>query len=1364
MSNSCKYIPNAPNGQESKLFQEIQAHTHNRELTKTIWGFTQTDLFKSEFTDLATDENGEPLYSEIAEMLQLDSILNKSEKDRNLAYEMGVTDSNSKGKTFDLPQEAMSKANAYNDVADTQVATVQRNSNGTYSTQLSDNTPLVIAQADANKQRAALNSALISIIQRLGFDVEFVDNPGYAGIFDPLLAEKNADTLKKVIRVAKGELGLEALPEEVSHLILAGLKGNALKVRADAAFTDDVVRQVLGDQYNDYYRKYSKGKTPVAEMLREEAEGKVLADLLAGRETNYSARHTVPLLRRIWNYAKSLFSKGSVEEIDNAVANAVEALRPIGDTISSGDVIPMVDRELIMEHEALYDLTEKTEKLERMVTEAEATLSKKLSILERSADKGELDELRNDINTIRIEISKQQYAQAAYSIMHSIGKELTKISREIEDAGHIHNTTTSLPLIMSEAGIVHRLTVMIDAYTPLLESFADVDVLLRRGDIELDPQWAQQITNDAESYLKAIRNKKKELGQMRFTVLKSLVSLYYGNLGKKPESFTESDKLKFESVDTILQQASQDISLWDTTVFSAGRSRNPLINVIHHIVVSQQAKRDNQINKLCMRLQEATEKLIKSGHKTSDFYEYDAEGKPTGFFISKYDSAEFYRRHDAFLEELSKQELNFYEFQEKERAWITANAEEQELDYGTPDETGHRRKELLPKLSIYGKVNFQDNWDQSMKDYYKTMMDIKADMDALLPTQTESLYLAPQVRKSVTQAIEKDARTATRNILHRIRDKFTIIEEDSAEFGETTDDPDEDRKSTITLGFDNKPVKNVPVYYTQRLKDLNDLSTDSAHAMFNYITMAVNYSEMGKMAMAMKLMQDHVQSDAYEVLQTRGGKQLWDVFKSGGRVYSREYAKPGTDKTNTVTAITNYIDRQFFGETMKPMGNVRVPITNKEINGNKLFNAFMSYVSKARLGINGLSGMANLAQGETQLLAEAATGRYFNMKDLTWAKLEYDKLLPGYLEQFNAINRHDKMYLLINQFNSGEDFFRDMRDKDFNASDLKRVMGRGNIYFFNTMGEHRLHTVGMLSMLKHEKVKLLNSNKEVSLYDALEPVHDENGWHLELSEPIDFIDRKRAFLHSTFDITDKSSIQKKDRDGLFESLNVYVNRVNQGMFGGYSEPEKGNINAHWLGKMVMQFRQWMPDTYDKLYSRPYYDSILGVDSAGAFNLLWSRAFLGFVNDAKNIGIKYAWNHNRLSEADKRTVRIAYAQTVMCLMLWALCKGLAGWKDDDNRAKRLAIYTPMRTKMELLALLPSPEMISSITKIIQSPAAGLDMAETFTDIFRLGAGRLEAGRFKGWYKPAKALWTSTPLYNVQKLIDLKDYNYIFNIFN
>ena len=40
----------------------------------------------------------------------------------------------------------------------------------------------------------------------------------------------------------------------------------------------------------------------------------------------------------------------------------------------------------------------------------------------------------------------------------------------------------------------------------------------------------------------------------------------------------------------------------------------------------------------------------------------------------------------------------------------------------------------------------------------------------------------------------------------------------------------------------------------------------------------------------------------------------------------------------------------------------------------------------------------------------------------------------------------------------------------------------------------------------------------------------------------------------------------------------------------------------------------------------------------------------------------------------------------------------------------------------------------------------------------------SGRFKGWNKNLKTLYKMTPIYNVQKVIDMKDYNYMFNIFN
>jgi hypothetical protein len=72
---------------------------------------------------------------------------------------------------------------------------------------------------------------------------------------------------------------------------------------------------------------------------------------------------------------------------------------------------------------------------------------------------------------------------------------------------------------------------------------------------------------------------------------------------------------------------------------------------------------------------------------------------------------------------------------------------------------------------------------------------------------------------------------------------------------------------------------------------------------------------------------------------------------------------------------------------------------------------------------------------------------------------------------------------------------------------------------------------------------------------------------------------------------------------------------------------------------------------------------------------------------------------------------------------------------------------------------------NILTLVQSPAAVVKTIETVSQMLDFASmGQfIQSGRFKGWWKPAKSFWTLTPLYNIQRLIDMDDYSYMFNIF-
>lgn len=1395
MANNCVWIPDAENGKQSKLFVDLMNHIGNREDAKMAWGLTKTEFFKSAFPNIAKDENGEPTYQALSDALNLDSILDDIKKDMNRAMDLGLVSAKGRAIPFDDARVLLSRAREFNKNAKKKIALVEKTADGKYIASIEDNTVMSVAEADKNIARRNLNVALLELLQKkLGFNVEFADDPSFDGVFDPHIAEKNAENLRTVIQIFRGEKGLEALPEEASHLILAGMKGHTLKNRLDNIFTDDMVKKVLGDEYYRYYNLYKNGKTPVKERLRDEAEGQMLRDALMGNMDKYKnisapkRSGIMNVLMRIWNGARSIFNKNiQVKDIDNAFSNAQNAILPIADMTLSGDIDTVLDREAVMKSERMYATAEQAQKLLYVAQQMETNLSKQLNLLNQTQKKHDTKELRSKIQSIRNDIENGKYQIACYQAVLAISTELSQLTKEMNTYASLYNNSTDLETILAEGDVVERIKFALEAYEPIVNTLLQIPELIRNGQIEMDPAWTDPImaivVGDKErpGLQGNIATLKENMNDMRFSVLKQFLSLYYGVNGEKPENVSETDKWKWESIGDVLRHAERDITWWDTNLFSAGDSRNMLINIVHNVVVRQQGERNQRIIRYCAKMQEAEAKLHKSGYDNNFVVDTDENGVPTGYYKSERDFARYEREREAYAKTLDEEnpDMDPMDKEDKIREWESKHTEF--VYVGKPDAKGRRRRERMPKMDIYpvsGWVKdentnryYQKDWSKEQRDYYDAILDMKDEMDEMLPGCYKSKYMMPQISRSATQAFDKGGRGFWGTIWRRWKTRWSIVEE-NIDYGHNYDEnkkAKEGKKGNVTTltDYNGRPIMRVPVYFVHKLEDMRDLNTDATRGMFNYICMAVNFSEMGKISSVMRLLKDHVK-EQYQVTKRRGAKKVIDSFSAIGRNYEREAVAVGMD-TKVARHLDEYIDRIIFNETKAIIGNIDIS-DEKSLSGDALFNAFMRMTSVSRMGFNLLSGITNATQGETQILSEAMTNRFFNIKDFGWMKKEYHKLLLPYIGDFNSSDRHDKMYMLINTFNSSEDFFRDMMDKDFNKSPFKRVLGRGNVYFLNTMGEHYLHTGGMLMVLHHEKVRRLSDKKEMTLYEALKPVNDGKGWHLELDGDIEFIDKDRAFLQNT-DLAKKNGVIKKsDSNLLFKNLAIYINRINANMHGGYSEAEKGNINRYALGRLVLQFRQWMFGMYNKNFTRGYFQASTNTYVEGAYITAWRQLrkfFTGTLYDLKNMSLKEALEKNRLSDAERKNAMIAYANTAIYLMLFMLGRLAMGWKDKDDRSARLLAYQIKRLELETGALCPvNPyAFFNNILTLVQSPAAGMSTLKELLPLFDLfsATDEISSGRYTGWSRAGRALYRITPIYNIGKVVDMKDYNYMFNIF-
>ena len=641
------------------------------------------------------------------------------------------------------------------------------------------------------------------------------------------------------------------------------------------------------------------------------------------------------------------------------------------------------------------------------------------------------------------------------------------------------------------------------------------------------------------------------------------------------------------------------------------------------------------------------------------------------------------------------------------------------------------------------------------------MMTAKGMLDSLVPSPSTKLYKAPQVRKSIIDMMgEGNAKERYAKMWELLRGEYTIVE-DTTEFGEVN----------APMGFDNKPVKRVPIYFTNMLNDVSLLDTDCTESMICYAFMAVNYGEMMKIASSLELLNNWVKEDM-QIQQVSGGNPLVEVYNSFGKEI-KNFNISTANGSNIDKAIEKFVERTVFNVRTQKIENIKIN-DNKSLNVNAAIKGVKEYSSMTNLGLNLFSGTSNLIMGDAQMLTEAYGGRHFNMKDLKFSAVEYGRLLPDFMAQFNYVQRHDKLSMLINTFNSNENFESDLRDKNFSNNWVKRILGKTSLLFMQNAGEHILHSRTMLAILHH--IKVHTASDEHTLYDMLEVKHDERGYYVSIKE--DFIinateNEKENAHHMLFNgmqtaVVEGQTIMKIDSnnmDQLFQNLNLYINNINASMHGGYSQAEKGNGNQNAWFQLLMQFRQWMPATYNKRYSRRYHDAVMEEDREGFYITAW-KFYTNMFKDGLGAITRYNMYKNKLSSWEKANLRQFYFEMAMFITLIALTKMLSGYKDKDTPwAKKFLAYNLYRLRLDIGSLVPTPDAIMNLVTQLKSPAAAIDGVAKFFNLFKFWnlADTVDSGVYEGWPVYCRDLLKALPFYNVKKAFDMATDNYMFNIF-
>lgn len=415
------------------------------------------------------------------------------------------------------------------------------------------------------------------------------------------------------------------------------------------------------------------------------------------------------------------------------------------------------------------------------------------------------------------------------------------------------------------------------------------------------------------------------------------------------------------------------------------------------------------------------------------------------------------------------------------KKWHEENSEE--------DKTSTGGKRMLPNHEKYKNPQYDKLFDTSnpglsaeekaqkakMLKWYRAFMELKDEMDALLPGNATIRWRAPQMTGRFSHRF-RNIRAQMGNSLpalgHALRkgaQDFMVVRMDEAylfgsnnEFNEIAEDPLEN-----PTFFEKEKINRLPLFGINKLKDMSDLSTDLFGTMMQYGSMAATYKAMEQVVDVFELGRDVLK-------QRKVGNKIESNREKESRAYSR-YVK--------------FLEKNLYGINVTP------PTWDRNGMWRKLANNLSSLGGRILLWGNVHGGIVNTGTGMFEIFKEAVSGENFSMADINAAhQMYFSGLMKTMgLSLVDSQRPDDKNSLWIRHWNILSENRSFLHNQRYDAKAMSLLDNRLWEWFGHTMmlpyssGDHYMQTIPYYAMGNRMKVYDHEGNA-MKLIDAYEIV------------------------------------------------------------------------------------------------------------------------------------------------------------------------------------------------------------------------------------------------------------------------------------
>lgn len=1347
---NCVFIPTVKKGDQeysSKLFTDLMSYYNDRNIAVSI--YTAANSFKSFFNLTEIDEFGEPKIEAIIDKFELLKSGKENLSKYGIEKILDLKDNNGENKYFNNYGSAYEKVLSINRNPNGYVGIVKYESGKGYYIDIVNSNNDNLNSVETQRIAYELNPKLKTIMNSFGFDVQRIAGLEENGVFSPENAETNAENLINIIKLSKSVEGDYAFSEEFCHFLIAGMKNNPFVDRLFNNINDDAVKAILDDEYENYRRRYyenTKDSNETSRLLKEEAIGRLLNESLKNSQAKQGFINNT-LFNRFKDSVIN-FLKGKDESlIENAINEVRESLNEIvGNVIDLNETFfANFDKKETLKSKNLYNLassisselktiSEDIRKIAANEKQMASVKSPTENLQDRKAFIAKKAQILDEVNA---NYEQKEHLRNCFLFLENTTNELQELMDLID---RIKNEVNKNKVNHNNTIRIGKCCYLLNSIKNFSSSYREIltNIHTIKPEIGLSEEDEKLLKDTSEKVLGKLTDLEKAYKESRVDLMRYWLETFYWKTDIKTQNEKGEDVIM--TLESLLREAPKDINFIDVYISEMGHCSDFLLNLVSTIHKKQMAKRDLILENIDTNIKQIHKKV---GNDTSFIYERDKNGQLTGRIKSQYDFDKFEEAYIKFKESLDDNMLP----EEKRTAilkWKRENTEKVIVD------KKNNRAEILPN-SKYRIANWDARMSYEQKQYYNDMLQLKAEMDTLLGPANYHLYNAPQISSDYMQKMTTSGsiKDKAKFIFSEFKHQF-IVESDETEFGEL----DENGNRRILLDMNGKPIKKIPIYFVNRLKDMNRLNTDFTKGMSAYCAMAVNYNQMSQIINQLETFKDLIMDR--EVAQMSGNTYLANTLKVGNDIITEFYKKKGAE-TNIGQRIEKYYDMNLYGEQKLDEGDFKIfgkPIAKK----SKMFDLAKKWTGLVGLGINPFSGVSNITVGDIQMFIEAAANSIvkafggnkdsFSLKDFIWAHALYYKEIPRLVADSERMDKKSKIGLLIRKFDVEQSFFEDLKNNGYYSNAFKRYIGNNSIsYLMMNSGEHYLHSTLMLAML-HSKKVLLNG-KEVSLYDAY-----------------DIKDGKLVEKGEIKELDGKKFTQDK-----FINFKLRIQELSHQFNGAFSSEDLGTAQQKGIFRLLAQFRQWMPGHYGRRFASKFTNTVTKQEQEGYWQTT-SKAIkeIALCLIKKERTIPEYWNS--LTNYEKTNIAKTFSEVALTFALMILLRG-AFFDDDDNdetksRLKQFVKYQCYRTYMEVVASMPIMpfQMGKNMITMLNTPMAAVTQAENLWKLIRVDNmfKEVESGTYQGmsvWHRDAlKAL----PYYSqIRKFWDLDTEEYMFNMF-